>query len=134
MRGAYLYSREKESEATEDSLKVQSKKWFSSEPVKAYVELNGFKAKVLKDSSEKEVSEADAIFDRVADLLDGFTLNADPRIAIQAADKLANLYQLKTKPAEEQEKRKHYYLPLRCEDCAIYKYVRDNGIKLKPNN
>lgn len=132
-RKAYLYSREKESTASEDSLIQMSNNWFRSEPVIAYLEYKGYDKKLTAEAMSENVDKQSIMFARIADILEDHTQDPEPRIAIQAAKALGDLYQLKNKPAEEAEERKHFYLPLRCDDCAIYKYAKEKNLNLNPN-
>ena len=93
--GAYLYSREKESTLHLESLEVMAGKWFRTEPVIAYLQMKGFEIQLIEETVNKGEDEQSVVFGRIAELLDGFTLSEDPKVAIQAAKELGNLYQLK---------------------------------------
>lgn len=130
---AFLYSRKGESTSTGDSLTSQISRWFTSDPVSAYLELNG--QRVEDALSVRGDGEEESVFDKITGLLKDIADGDDKRIAIQAAKELGNLYQLKGKSKEEAASRKMYYLPLRCHECEAYKYVKEHVTdKIKINN
>lgn len=132
---AYVFSREEESRANEKSLAAMATRWINSEPVAAYVELVTDKLNLVTRIDDSQHDETDILIEEITLLLKDISGGGDKRLAIQAAKELANLHQLKSKTKEEAGERKTYYLPLRCEDCAVYKYVKENvAEKIEPNN
>lgn len=123
---AYLYSRDTPSTAKESSLSTIVSRWINSEPVIAYLELMSAKTGITSRVKTEEMDEQDKMFERIVELLKGFSEDeSDKKLALQAAKELSVLYQLRDKPKDESERHKMYYLPLRCYDCAAYKYVKE---------
>lgn len=118
---AYVCSRKKQTEANPEALKSMASRWINSAPVQAFLDAERGRKAVLLDEAMANRSKADTIreLNRLA------TLTTDTKLKAEILLKLSDLEGWKKSDPKEEQETIHYYLPLRCNVCSLYKAAKE---------
>lgn len=120
---AYIASRGKKLTAAPKSLTVQVSRWLNSPEVQAFIEVERsrrFTAISLESVDTDNRSKDDVI----RDLNILATQESEPRRKSEILMKIADLQQMKKQEESDKESLVKYYMPLKCNQCALYKNAK----------
>lgn len=118
---AYLCSRKRQTGANPEALKSMASRWINSAPVQAFLDSERGRKAILLDEALDNRSKADTIkeLNRLA------TLTTDTKLKAEILLKLSDLEGWKKLDTKEEQETIHYYLPLRCNVCSLYKAAKE---------
>lgn len=120
---AYILSREKPYQGSQDNLHRLALRWLRSPDVKKYIDERKVITadKVEKKAASNETNAFREKEDIIRELNALADFTKDPKQKTEILMKLADLQQMKKDALEEEEEDTtvHYYLPLTCNNCSL---------------
>lgn len=122
---AYRLSRPKGSEAKEQSIYVQARRWFNSESCQTYIKVK--KRNVViggnEDSEDVDISKEQyqKLVNKHLTLADR---SGDSKTVKDLVSLQANLEQWNKQDITDEESKINFYRPLKCSECQLYKSAK----------
>lgn len=124
---AYIASRGKKLTASPESLVVQASRWITKPECKAFIEIEQQRLNIAHSSTDAENRSKQDI---VGELNVLASRTGDPKLKAELLMRLADLEGMKKKETTEEESKVKYFMPLKCNQCALYKEAK---LKLTEN-
>lgn len=122
-RSAYIYSRKKQPNATENSIKCATNAFFNEQKTRIYLEWR--KKQIIASEKKNEMKEECGDITQIdkTELLKELTIlfrdETDAKTKADLGMKIADLQQMKKEQIEKEEQIKSY-LPVKCSKCELY--------------
>lgn len=122
-RSTYIYSRIKQPNATDESIRAATNRFFNEQKTRAYLESRKKQLAASKRKNEMgeecgDVTQIDKT-ELLRELTTLFHYETDTKTKADLGMKIADLQQMKKEQIEKEEQIKSY-LPLKCSKCELY--------------
>lgn len=118
---AYIASRGKKLTANPESLVVQASRWITKPECKAFIEIEQQRLNIAHSSTDAENRSKQDI---VGELNVLATQTGDPKLKAELLMRLADLEGMKKKETIEEESKVKYFMPLKCNQCELYRSAK----------